>query len=766
MKNVVKLLLDLSHIKEDPELEEKLYREETPLKVAAVRNGKILASFEVQIREIEDVSQIPVTLEFDYPSEIPPGVNIIVGPNVPEREFLGVETRKIWVSPKKFKDFTADLTEEKIVIPKYLFRRWYVLCRTFTISGRVVRRMKTATGYCDAPVPGAKVEAYDVDCWWFWWKRDKVGSAVTRPDGTFEIKFKWCCLLWYPILKPIWVINPELLKYIIAAVKPHVGPIPREALKSPVHFEDFLDRVSGTPVPIPIPSPEIVESTRVRTMPCASASLERAEYAAERSMAPIRTIERPTIIKELIPKLKLIYPYFPCWPFRPKDCAPDIIFRVKQECKGEVNVIHTESYFNTRWNIPTSLNVTLLANEKACFIPCIEPPPGDCLKFNWVNCVHVKNIGTSSGPPDLRGYAYPGTQDNPFAETIRVRGLFGAGSDVDYFKVQYSYNAGPFKDMPEEKLLGFSRSYYGPPPGATLPTPPKYNPVPFNPQLVDGEIVYKTLKKAEEENPLPAGWPWGYLWDDLDTLFRWDSKDFPEGDGLYTIRLVGYQWNKTTKKLVKKQIMKTCDAKPAKEERVMVRIDNRNADDPIYKSTEDRPCGPGTIHLCTYEPDCDFIELIHVKKGPSGVISNPIGPCDIIELSNDDEIVIRFNASDKDGHLLGYHMYANWGENKLFNVLANGTLEPDTDKLVGPTYGQTFTGGQGGERATLPATDPEHDRPCWFGGNYKVTVKADKFETCAYTLRLRVWKRTIVHCINPYNVHVNWCSYSFTIKKV
>ncbi|GBD99519.1 hypothetical protein BMS3Abin07_01556 [bacterium BMS3Abin07] len=88
------------------------------------------------------------------------------------------------------------------------------------------------------------------------------------------------------------------------------------------------------------------------------------------------------------------------------------------------------------------------------------------------------------------------------------------------------------------------------------------------------------------------------------------------------------------------------------------------------------------------------------------------------------------------------------------------------DALCGPAYQNSFTGIQGIHRSSLPAGDPEHDRPYWFGGDFKVTVKGDKFKTCAYTLRLRVWKRTIAHCVDPYYVHANWCSYSFTIKKI
>jgi hypothetical protein len=772
MKNTVKLLLDLSDIEKDPEFKKEFLKERKSLKVAAFRKGKILASTEIEISKIPDVSKVPVTLEFEYPSEVPPGVFLMIGPGLPEKEFLGAEAKKIWVSPRKFKDAVADLTKQKILIPLYVFRRWHILCRDYTISGRVVKRVPrwdpaTSTWvYCDEPVPGAKVEAFDVDCWWWWWHKDLVGSAVTNPDGTFEIKFRWCCLLWYPILIKKWFIDPDLLRHVVREFKPHIGPIPPEAMKSPIDFERFL----GVELQSDVGSIPQKDLMGIGTSPGAEKAgpvlplppPESIESAREKFTVPFYPID------ELISKIKPILPLCPCWPwpFRCRDCSPDIVFKVTQECEGEERVIRNEGVLQTRWNIPTNLNVTLFASADACSIPCEEPPPGDCLKFSAVNCVGVQNIGTSSGPPDLRGYAYPGTGDNPFAEAVRIRGLFGTGSDVDYFKVQYSYDGGAFQDVPRDNLLGFTRGYWAPPPGSPPGTPAKWNHVPFRAELLDGEIVYKTLMKVEDENPLPATWIWGYLWNDISTLFRWNSKDMPEGDGLYVMRLVGYRWNDAAKKLIHEHVMETCDVSPGQEERVMVRIDNRLANDPLYQATG-RPCGPGTIHLCTYEPDCDFRTVEYVKPGSAPVV---IKPCDIVELSDSDRIVIHFNASvprnTKDGHLLGYHMSAHWGENLLFNVLTHGTLEPDSDQLLGPRYANTFTGVQGAHRSALPITDAEHDRPYWFGGNFKVTVKGKEFQTCAYTLRLRVWKRTIVRCENPYHVHANWCSYSFTIKKV
>ena len=66
------------------------------------------------------IDKQPVNIEFEYPGEEPPGVYIVVGPNVTEMEFLGFETKKTWVPPQEFEKFTADLTrvaKYKIKVP-------------------------------------------------------------------------------------------------------------------------------------------------------------------------------------------------------------------------------------------------------------------------------------------------------------------------------------------------------------------------------------------------------------------------------------------------------------------------------------------------------------------------------------------------------------------------------------------------------------------------------------------------------------------------
>jgi hypothetical protein len=780
MKLTVKCIVDLSRIKEDPGVEKELLSEEKPLLVAMVCRRIVLAAEEIVFKRQEDLAKIAVTLTADYPCETTPGVYVVIGRNLPEPSFLAAEPFKMWLGPERFKNGVVDLTKEKITLPLHLLRRWIILCRAYTITGRVVKRvaiwdpLEQMYVHCDEPVPGAKVEAFDADCWWFWWKRDLVGSAITNPDGTFEMTFRWCCLLWLPPLRPRWVIDQDLLHHTVAAVKPHFGPIPPEALDSPPAFEKFLG-VAGM-VPASVPSRLIATDTAGRSgSSCAGKAAPPIAATAGDIAEPARLPVGPLVrVDDILGKLRPLLPFLPCRPFRQKDCTPDIVFRVQQECGGAVQVIYDEKPFQIRWNIPTNLNVTLLANAKACSVPvCEEPPPGNCLKFSAVNCVEVDHIGAASGVADLQGYAYPGSGDHPFTGVIRIKGRFGSGSAVDYFKVEYSFAGGPFKALPEDHLQAFARSYWAPPPGSPPGTAAASNSVVFKPEPVDGRIVYKTLRRAEQENPLPAGWLWGYLWNDLHTLFLWDSQGL-DGDGLYVLRLLGYRYDAATKKLLEEQVMQTCELQTAAEEKVLVRIDNRNADDPVYQANEDRPCGAGTVHLCTYEPDCDFRRVELIRLDDHGLATGSpyeIGPCDIVEVSDFDDIVVHFTASvpknRRDGHLLAYNMYAHWGEDKVFDVIATGTLAADPDILVGPTYSATFAGAQGTHRGLLPVTEAEHDRPFWFGGSFKVSLKGSAFKTsCAYTLSLRVWKRTIEGCTDPVYVHVNWCSYSFTIKKI
>ena len=110
------------------------------------------------------------------------------------------------------------------------------------------------------------------------------------------------------------------------------------------------------------------------------------------------------------------------------DCAPNIIFKVRQNCGGsQNNVIVDENIFQTRWDIPTNLDVTLTANLNACCIPGNPPPPeGNCILMTEVCQIPVTEIGgNSSAAAAPIGFADPNDRDRPFSETVVLYGQFG-----------------------------------------------------------------------------------------------------------------------------------------------------------------------------------------------------------------------------------------------------------------------------------------------------------------------------------------------------
>src|SRR5258708_17278445 len=97
-----------------------------------------------------------------------------------------------------------------------------------------------------------------------------------------------------------------------------------------------------------------------------------------------------------------IWPWFewePWW-----DCAPDIVFKVTQNCAGVESVIVAESIFDAREDIPTTLDVTLSANDKACCVRIPPPHEGVCALLSGV-CSEtnpadlITNIGGNYGAP-------------------------------------------------------------------------------------------------------------------------------------------------------------------------------------------------------------------------------------------------------------------------------------------------------------------------------------------------------------------------------
>lgn len=725
---------------------------DVPLRIAAVRDDQVIASTVVSLRDASDRRPIRFELKYRLPGRRPCGVHLVIGRgDLRVVDILGPDTVRRWVPAEQWKEvepghnpFTANVGS--IVIPEAIYRRWLIFCRRYTIRGRVVCRrwrFDPQLGlwtFVDAAVPGATVEAYDVDRWWWFYFKDLIETTVTDVNGYFEMDFWWCCGRWYPFPRP-WLIDPDIqrrIRDLIAQARPHGGPLP-DPPPDPYALEEYLTRIAGRSA---AGAPTMLANRTMATAAPASAPATSALNLAA-VLPPAPDLEALRI-----------------WPWWPSDnCAPDILLRVTQPCGGVVQVIYEEPLSQTRWDAPRFLDVTLQANDKACCLPPPDDPPcGDCVVFTWAGCTRTDHIGGEglAGPPDLRGYAFPNSLDRPFAGSFGVRGDFGEDARlvVDYYKLEYRKDGmppGTWIDMSTVPgLLGsISRAYWD------HGVPGFSASIPFGPTTVDGRTVYKTRYKFERDNPgLPGG---AYIWDDWDTLFHWDTTQLPQGDGLYTFRLVAYR-EAADGTLVDERVMPLCgteDDEVPTDAVVWVRLDNRNVPHPL--STPAHPCGADTVHICTAEPDCDFVSVIK-NEGMAGQAA--INPCDIVTVADSDTITVHFTvtvpATANDGHLQAYDMSAHYAESAVFYPLVVGTLSGDPTIHYGPDYATALTQGPPGSIT----------RPHWYGGSFKVTLPGSAFPaSCAYLLHLRAWKRSTNGCTDPYYFHANVCEFSFCLVK-
>src|SRR5215472_1344641 len=178
-------ILDLSQIPQDQ------FDPKFELRVAVVRNATVLGS--ATLSPTADARQILFEVTFEppilAPARSPCPVVLLVGPNVGDQELQSLETLHHQVDLRATAPVSAigsgAIDVGRLQVSAALYGRWLGICRTYTVRGRVVCRqwqydaVTGRWGFCDAPVPGAKVEAYDVDCflWWCW--RALITSAVT-----------------------------------------------------------------------------------------------------------------------------------------------------------------------------------------------------------------------------------------------------------------------------------------------------------------------------------------------------------------------------------------------------------------------------------------------------------------------------------------------------------------------------------------------------------------------------------------------------------
>ena len=174
------------------------------------------------------------------------------------------------------------------------------------------------------------------------------------------------------------------------------------------------------------------------------------------------------------------------------------------------------------------------------------------------------------------------------------------------------------------------------------------------------------------------------------------------------------------------------------------------------------PCGGGTVHYCTNEPDT---AIVAVKILHHDGTESDVSACGNVHVKATDWLQIDFVAHDPNGHLAMYSLQATYDVNLANDLLAlpSATLSASPVAVAGvPAAAQV---GPNYAAARLAGAVS----PTWTGGVVRLTVKATgpggAFPyTCCYQLELRGYKRTIVNCDHSLWGHANLSEYSFTIE--
>lgn len=658
------------------------FKPDIPVKVVVVGGeDRVLASETVKL-DSKGGGKATFTLK-----PAPGAARIVVGPgDAEDEELVRLQTIRRELPSRALRE--DKLALGPIVISPYYWWWWHRWCRTFVVRGRVV---------CPdgSPVPGATVCAFDVDWWWWWSSSQQVACATTDANGAFTMTFRWCCgwwPWWWWHLRH-WQLEPRLVDRIVPLLDelPHLNP-PVPSPRPDLALFHEITAEDGAATGAPGAGVDLAELGSLR-----EALLERLPRAVE--------LERLRV--------------WPWWPWRPWwDCTPDLIFKVHQRCEGQEVLIVDEGFWDVRWDVPTTLDVTLTATHEACCIHQPPPPEGDCMVVSSVCDDLVSAIGGNPGAaPGPVGYLNPGivatSGDRPYAGVVPISGQFGSSVTVDYYEFEIaSAPAGPWSAMPPPAEGGFTRVFWGP----GLPAGPVgFHGVGFAFQPVGGRLVAETREHFEATHD-PASWGTTRFWvSNRDLLMRWLTAS-AIADGTHFLRVVGYELTGPNA-LGQPQVLPLCDTPDPNG--VAITVDNSTS---------------------TLEPAADVVDV-----RINGVSA---GPCSNVDASEGGVLEVDFVAYDVDRHLAFYSLVATYGKNLAVNLLAapGATLTPialgtvPAADFVGPSYGAALTQGAAS--------------PHWRAGGIRLTIPdlRDAFpETCCYQVELRVYKRTVVSCNHDYH---------------
>lgn len=714
----------------------------------------------------------------------PENLQVMVGPaDASDQEMEGLQTLTVAVASRQWATARENVLELKTIIitPKY-WKWWLIWCRTFTITGRVV--CADGTG-----VPGAVVSAYDVDFWWWWLSKDLVDTATTDADGHFTLRFRWCCgwwpWWWWRLRR--WILEPELVERItpILHEMPELSRIPRPEPKVDLSiFEPLLkNKIADLNILTTsrlTPSPNRIEAPDALTL----LNRPNANLIAKEVSVPDRLPLLQERLVKILPKRPdlseiRLWPWYPWYPW--SDCYPDIIFKVTQNCEGE-KVIYKDSIFNVRHIYDTHHDVgSLVANSDACCGGIIPEPFGNCVDISYIcqsttprssiggnigfgidsNSDGIVDITNATINSDQLGYYNAGLPvtdgDRPYAGVVNIYGEFGSGANTDYYEFEWEnpLGSGNWEAIPAYAMYGFNRSYYGPDP--THPGSSTLFTAAFPIEPLDGHFVTKSRQYFE--SLIPGVWGLGgdYMWTSYnrELLLSWNTLN-TFANGLYKLRVKSYRMVAGHLQPLP-DILPQCTIEPETENYVLLRTDNQ-----VDTGTHRHPCGAGTVHNCTNEPDT---QIVSVKIRHLDGTLTAVNACNSATINDTDTLVLDFVVHDPEGHLSHYTLSSLYGDSQvvplLDTTLAGWTLSPSPVSLswapsaaqVGPDYGQALV-----DHATAPF---------WYGGVIRLEVKATEAfpETCCYQIELWAYKRTVVNCQYSTSLgHVNLSQYSFMIQ--
>jgi hypothetical protein len=308
---------------------------------------------------------------------------------------------------------TLDLSDE-------VLRLWWLWCRTYSVTGRVV-----GPGPDHCPVPYAQVTAASV--------QHAVGggfsvtpqaTAVADAAGHFTIHFEWCSFCWGWPCRPLWWhCWPWWWEWDILHViqqleaRPRIGPV------GPGPVELASAAPGSRAMGLPLKQPDSADLMIGQGFAAARRQDERL----------VPDPARTTLIRRKLvdPAIRAIFPWW--WWCCPN---PNLIFTVRQ---GATVILNEDPATQTRWCLPGGSDVTLTGNDLSIPSCAGDGLPAQGFVWTRVGNTLVSQITQGYAQGDPSSYA----SDMAFTGELDIFGGFageapgspGSSPQVAYYQV-------------------------------------------------------------------------------------------------------------------------------------------------------------------------------------------------------------------------------------------------------------------------------------------------------------------------------------------